>query len=68
LLKAILIKRGMFIPIHDLMELAREVGVEDPTILNGLSKLTIHHYASRYPDATRRAGVEYCLRIAEECV
>jgi HEPN domain-containing protein len=36
--------------------------------LNGLSKLTIHYYASRYPDAARRAGVEYCLGMAEECV
>jgi HEPN domain-containing protein len=39
LLKAILIKRGMFIPIHDLVELAREVGIEEPILLNKLSKL-----------------------------
>jgi HEPN domain-containing protein len=30
LLKAMLIKRGAFMPIHDLTELAREVGVEEP--------------------------------------
>ena len=65
LLKAILIKKGMFIPIHDLTELARKVGVEDPTLL---SKLTIHYYTSRYPDATRRAKVKYDLKIAEECI
>jgi HEPN domain-containing protein len=46
LLKAILIKKGMFIPIHDLMELAREVGVEEPMLLNKLSRLTIHYYTS----------------------
>jgi HEPN domain-containing protein len=68
LLKAILIKKGMFIPIHDLMELAREVNVEEPILLNKLSKLTIHYYTSRYPDATRKAKVEYDLRTAKECV
>ena len=68
LLKAILIKKGMFIPIHDLTELAREVGVEDPTLLSKLSKLTIHYYTSKYPDAIRRAKVKYDLKIAEECI
>jgi HEPN domain-containing protein len=68
LLKAMLIKRGTFMPIHDLTELAREVGVEEPTLLNKLSKLTIHYHTSRYPDAARRAKVEYDLRKAEECV
>jgi HEPN domain-containing protein len=64
LLKAILIKKGMFIPIHDLMELAQEAGVEEP-LLNKLSKLTIHYYTS---DAARKAKVEYDLRTAKECV
>ena len=68
LLKAILIKRGMFIPIHDLSELAREVGIEEPILLNKLSKLTIHYYASRYPDAARRAMIKYDLNTAKECV
>jgi HEPN domain-containing protein len=68
LLKAILIKKGMFIPIHDLMELAHEVGIEKPILLNKLSKLTIHYYASRYPDAARRAMIKYDLNIAKECV
>jgi HEPN domain-containing protein len=68
LLKAILIKKGMFIPIHDLMELAREVNIEESMLLNKLSKLTIHYYASRYPDATRRAMIKYDLNTAKECV
>ena len=68
LLKAILIKRGMFIPIHDLSELARETGIEEPILLNKLSKLTIHYYASRYPDAARRAMIKYDLNTAKECI
>jgi HEPN domain-containing protein len=67
LLKAILIKRGTFIPILDLMELAREVDIEEPILLNKLSKLTIHH-ASRYPDASRMAMIKYDLNTAKECV
>jgi len=66
LLKAILIKKGMFIPIHDLMELAQEAGVEEP-LLNKLSKLTIHYYTSN-PDAARKAKMKYDLRTAKECV
>jgi HEPN domain-containing protein len=68
LLKAILIKRGTFIPIHDLSELARETGIEEPILLNKLSRLTIHYYASRYPDAARRAMIKYDLNTAKECV
>jgi len=67
LLKAILIKKGIFIPIHDLMELAREVNVEEPTLLNKLLKLTIHYYASKYPDTTRRTKIKYDLMTAKEC-
>ncbi|MFZ8848944.1 MAG: HEPN domain-containing protein [Thermoproteota archaeon] len=68
LLKAILIKRGTFIPIHDLSELARETGIEEPILLNKLSRLTIHYYASRYPDAARRTMIKYDLNTAKECV
>jgi HEPN domain-containing protein len=68
LLKVILIKRGTFIPIHDLVELAREAGIEEPILLNKLSKLTIHYYAPRYPDAARRAMIKYDLNTAKECV
>jgi HEPN domain-containing protein len=68
LFKAILIKKGMFIPILDLMELAHEVGIEEPILLNKLSKLTIHYHASRYPDALRMAMIKYDLNTAKECV
>jgi HEPN domain-containing protein len=63
-----LIKRGTFIPIHDLSELARETGIEEPILLNKLSRLTIHYYDSRYPDASRRAMIKYDLNIAKECI
>jgi HEPN domain-containing protein len=63
-----LIKRGTFIPIHDLSELARKVDIEEPILLNKLSKLTIHHHASRYPDASRMAMIKYDLNTARECV
>lgn len=63
-----MIKRGMFIPILDLIELAHEVGIEEPILLNKLSKLTIHYHASRYPDALRMAMIKYDLNTAKECV
>jgi len=68
LLKTILIKKGIFIPIHDLSELAREAGIEEPILLNKLFKLTIHYHVSRYPDAARRAMIKYDLDTAKECV
>jgi HEPN domain-containing protein len=68
LLKAILIKKGMFIPIHDLVELAREVNIEEFMLLNKLSKLTIHYYASRYPDSARRSMIKYDINTAKECI
>jgi len=68
LLKAILIKKGMFIPIHDLVELAREVNIEEFMLLNKLSKLTIHYYASRYTDSARRSMIKYDINTAKECI
>jgi HEPN domain-containing protein len=50
------------------MELAREVIIEEPILLNKLSKLTIHYYASRYPDASRRAMIKYDLNTVKECI
>jgi HEPN domain-containing protein len=58
----------MFIPINDLMELACEVNIEGPILLNKLSKLTIHYHASRYPDAARMAMIKYDLNTAKECI
>ena len=60
--------QGVFVPIHDLRELAEELGVRDEELLKRLSQLTKHYYASRYPDAARRLGIEYGREVAEECV
>ncbi|RLG52003.1 MAG: hypothetical protein DRN96_03885 [Thermoproteota archaeon] len=33
-----------------------------------LRKLSVHYYASRYPNAAKRLGVVYCRSVAEECI
>lgn len=73
LMKAILLRRGVFRPIHDLKTLAEEVSELPRSLVEDLERLTIHYYASRYPDAARRIGVYYnreeaskCLKVVEE--
>ncbi len=71
LLKAFLIKQGVFIPVHDPKTLAQEASrylAGLTLLLNRLDTLTKHYYASRYPDAARRLGVVYNRETAEECV
>jgi len=71
LLKAFLLTKGIFIPVHDLGMLAEEAdrflgelgGLKDT-----LKELTIHYYASRYPNAARRLGVTYSKEVAEACL
>ena len=71
LLKAFLLTKGIFIPIHDLGRLAEEAdrflgrlgGLKE-----ALKKLTIHYYAPRYPDAARRLGITYGREVAETCL
>jgi HEPN domain-containing protein len=58
----------MFVPIYDLMELAQEANIKESALLNKLSKLTIHYYTSRYPDATRKFKVKYDIKTARECI
>jgi HEPN domain-containing protein len=50
------------------VELAREVNIEEFMLLNKLSKLTIHYYASRYPDSARRSMIKYDINTAKECI
>ncbi len=72
LLKAALLKRGIFRPIHDLVELAEEVGgMAD--LITGLRDLSDHYYGARYPDAARRLKLKYdkdealkCLSVMDE--
>lgn len=67
-LKAVLIAYGNFLPTHDLTKLAKRVsryGVVLQVPLELLEWLTLHYYASRYPDARVRTGVRYELPVAE---
>ena len=71
LLKAFLIKKGIFIPTHDLKALGDEVAryaEEVRALLDDMRKLTKHYFAARYPNAARRLGVRYDEETAEECV
>ncbi len=71
LLKAFLLTKGIFMPIHDLGRLAEEasrfVG-ELEELKEDLKRLTVHYYASRYPNAARRFGVAYNRELAEVCL
>ena len=71
LLKAFLLTKGIFMPIHDLGRLAEEAGRflrELGGLKEALGRLTIHYYASRYPNAARRLGVAYDRGVAEACL
>lgn len=71
LLKALLLREGMFLPLHDLGRLMEEASTYVQTLeglLEEIGDLTIHYYASRYPDAAVRWGVEYDEAMAERCL
>ncbi|QOJ79301.1 HEPN domain-containing protein [Infirmifilum lucidum] len=71
LLKALLIKEGVFMPVHDLGRLAEEASsrvVELVELVESLGKLTVHYYASRYPDAATRFSITYDEGVARMCV
>lgn len=68
LLKAAMLKKGIFLPTHDLAMMAEECDVKSATLREGLAKLTKHYYSSRYPDAARRLGVKYDEATASECL
>lgn len=75
LFKALIIKVGVFIPTHDIVGLLRCVeekyNVRFLGVVVGeeeLRELTIHYYASRYPDASRRFRVRYDESLARRCI
>lgn len=71
LLKAFLMRKGVFLPIHDLRKLAEENSneiVEIVELEEALEELTVHYYAARYPDATTRLRVVYGEEVAKRCV
>jgi HEPN domain-containing protein len=71
LLKALLMKEGTFLPIHDLKNLLIEL-VREKTELKklgeDLGELTVHYYAARYPDAAMRFNIVYTRENARRCV
>ena len=66
-----MLTKGIFMPIHDLGRLAEEADRflrELEGLKDALKELTIHYYASRYPNAARRLGVTYDRGVAEACL
>ncbi len=74
LLKGLLLKENIFLPIHDVKRLVDEASMkieglkELKSILSDTSSLTVHYYAARYPDAATRFKVKYNKEIAVKCV
>ncbi|RLE57302.1 MAG: DNA-binding protein [Thermoprotei archaeon] len=71
ILKAYLLRHGNFLRIHDLCLLysrARAYGLELTVSDEELRELTIHYYASRYPDARKRYGIEYTETVAKKAI
>lgn len=75
LLKALAIKVGIFAPTYDIVGLLKlieekyEVEILGVTINEEpLRELTIHYYASRYPDASRRFKIKYDECTAKRCI
>jgi len=74
-LKALLIKIGIFVPTHELTELIKIVEEKyktkmlDATVsVEEIRKLTLHYYASRYPDAIRRLKIKYNEETAKNAL
>lgn len=75
LLKALTLKSGVFIPTHDIVSLLKYIedkyGVKVLNVVvveKELRELTIHYYASRYPNAGRRFKIKYDKKTAEKCI
>jgi len=74
-LKALVIRIGIFMPTHELTELIKIVEEKYKTKILGATvsveevrKLALHYYASRYPDATRRLRIKYNEETAKKCI
>ena len=71
LLKAYLIKRGIFIPTYDLGILSDEVAryvKEVKELISELKQLTKHYFTARYPNSARKLGVRYDENVASRCI
>jgi HEPN domain-containing protein len=68
LLKGIMLRMGIFLPIHDLKQLAKEISNNLADLYQDLGELTKHYYCSRYPNAARRLGIEYDKKEAFKCL
>ena len=67
ILRAYLLKHGSFVRSHDLVLLyhrARTYGLTLSISEHELRELTVHYYASRYPDARKRYNVTYNEHVA----
>ena len=70
-LKAVIIATRRELPprIHNLLELARILGVRDEGLLEALRRLNPHYRVARYPDAANGVPMEvYSESIASELV
>lgn len=70
-LKAVIIAARRELPprIHNLLELARILGVRDEELLEALRRLNPHYRVARYPDAANGVPMEvYSESIASELV
>lgn len=70
-LKAAIIELKRELPpkIHNLIALARRLGVDDEEILEALRRLNPHYRVSRYPDAANGVPMDvYSERIAGELI
>ena len=70
-LKAVIIAVRRELPprIHNLLELARILGIEDEQLIEALRRLNPHYRVARYPDAANGVPMEvYSRSIASELV
>ena len=70
-LKAVIIAVRRELPprIHNLLELARILGIEDEQLIETLRRLNPHYRVARYPDAANGVPMEvYSRSIASELV
>ncbi len=70
-LKAFLLSYGNFLKSHDLQKLierAKKYNLVIKVSRKDIERLTIHYYASRYPNARRRYGVSYTEEEAKKSI
>ncbi len=71
ILKAYLLRHGNFLRTHDLCLLysrARSYGLKLTVSNDELREMTVHYYASRYPDARKRYRIKYTEPVARKAI